>query len=63
MLQFAQDVAVDGVQASHTFIYNGNAPCETLLRDLNGPPCRGARKSPPGPDFDRFLVLRFAFLA
>src|SRR5262245_19882155 len=34
MLQFTQDIAVDGVQASHTSLYNGNDGCETLLRDF-----------------------------
>jgi hypothetical protein len=32
ILQLAQDVAVDGVQASHSFVYNGTGICETLLR-------------------------------
>src|SRR5258708_22554257 len=45
MLQFTQDVAVDGVQASHTFVYNGNERCETLLRNLKGPARGRARKS------------------
>jgi hypothetical protein len=45
MLQLTQDIAVDGVQASHTFIYNGNARCETLLRGLNCPPMRLHKKT------------------
>src|SRR5215470_17567217 len=52
MLQFTQDIAVDGVQASHIFIYNGNARCETLLRELSGRLCGRAGKSLPRADFD-----------
>src|SRR6266849_1396087 len=47
MLQFTQDIAVDGVETSHSFVYNGNEVCETLLRDLKGPQCVCTRKSPP----------------
>src|SRR5215470_19200797 len=58
MLQFAQDIAVDGVQASHTFVYNGNKVCETLLRDSKCRPRGGTRKSPLRADFTHFLAMR-----
>src|SRR5258707_15314812 len=34
MLRLTQDIAVDGVQVSHTFVYNVNARSETLFRDF-----------------------------